>query len=123
MPQNAMLIKEMYQPPAARYYTDQTVTFRTLDLIPEAEQQQLMMAWTIISKDASVAQDGWFWGTVPVGKEAQEAAIRYDQEPFSTSPWTGFAQYCFRCDGPVGARPGVLCPTGERTDPASTAGA
>jgi hypothetical protein len=97
IPQNAMIIKEMYQPPAAQYYKNQSVTFRTTDLIPDAEQQKLLQAWTIMIKDATVAKDGWFWGSVPVGKQAQEQAIRFDQNPFTTGPWTGFAQYCFRC--------------------------
>jgi hypothetical protein len=89
VPQNAMIIKEMYQPPAAQYYKDHSVTFRTTDLIPDAEQQKLLQAWTIMIKDATVAKDGWFWGSVPVGKQAQEQAIRFDQDPFTTGPWTG----------------------------------
>jgi hypothetical protein len=94
---NAMIIKEMYEPPAVRYYKDQTITYRTEDLLPEDELEKYLTGWAIMIKDDTVAKDGWFWGTAPVGQQKQEEAIRFDQNPFSKGRWMGFAQACFRC--------------------------
>ena len=50
IPDGAMIIKEQYRPPAARYsgLTD--------------EQLPKVTDWTVMIKDSSGAKDGWFWG-------------------------------------------------------------
>ena len=51
IPDGAMIIKEMYAPPAARY----------ADLTDDEINAQLSM-WTYIIRDSTGSKDGWFWG-------------------------------------------------------------
>lgn len=78
IPDGAMIIKEQYRPPAARY--------AGLGLPPVTD-------WTIMLKDANGAKDGWFWGEFFDGM-----AFDDDQPPFRY-PWAGFGLYCLRCHG------------------------
>lgn len=78
IPDGAMIIKEQYRPPAARY--------AGLGL-PRVTD------WTIMLKDANGAKDGWFWGEFFDGM-----AFDDDQPPFQY-PWAGFGLYCLRCHG------------------------
>jgi hypothetical protein len=79
IPDGAMVIKEQYPPPAARYagLTDAQ--------LPAASD------WTIMYKDAGGSKDGWFWAEFFDGMTFDD-----DQFPFQY-PWAGFGLYCLRC--------------------------
>jgi mono/diheme cytochrome c family protein len=79
IPDGAMIIKEQYHPPAARYVG------MTEDQLPPVSD------WTIMIKDAKGAKDGWFWGEFFDGMTYDD-----DQPPFNY-PWAGFGLYCLRC--------------------------
>src|SRR6266496_2854209 len=81
IPDGAMIIKEQYRPPAARYAG-----------LGE-DQLPTVTDWTIMLKDANGAKDGWFWGEFFDGM-----AFDDDQPPFQY-PWAGFGLYCLRCHG------------------------
>lgn len=79
IPDGAMIVKEQYPPPAARYAG-----------LTEA-QLPTVTDWTIMIKDTSGAKDGWFWGEFFDGM-----AFDDDRPPFQY-PWAGFGLYCVRC--------------------------
>ncbi len=83
IPDGAMIIKEQYKPPAARY----------LDLSEDQLKKEFAesKAWTIMIKDAAGSKDGWYWGEFYTGMEFD--TTKY---PFNY-PSAGFGQYCLRC--------------------------
>jgi mono/diheme cytochrome c family protein len=81
IPDGAMIVKEQYRPPAARYAG------------LREDQLPTVTDWTIMLKDANGAKDGWFWGEFFDGM-----AFDDDQPPFQY-PWAGFGLYCLRCHG------------------------
>lgn len=80
IPDGAMIIKEMYPPPAARY-ADMT----------DEELRATVSEWTVMVKDSSGSKDGWFWSYYGSGQ-----APDTDAYPFNY-PLSGFGQYCVRC--------------------------
>src|SRR3954466_328611 len=58
----AMIIKEMFAPPAVQY--EELKKHAALASDPrkyEHELNRLLSAWTVLVKDSSVSKDGWFW--------------------------------------------------------------
>ena len=80
LPDGAMIIKEMYSPPAPRY-----------DGLSEQGIQDKMFGITVMVRDHNASKDGWFWGYWGKGQ-----AIDNNQYPFDY-PNMGFGQYCVRC--------------------------
>lgn len=80
IPDGAMIIKEMFTPPAARY----------ADFDDDAINDELAM-WTFIVRDRAGSKDGWFWGYHGTG-----GAVDSSDYPFDY-PNAGFGQYCVRC--------------------------
>jgi mono/diheme cytochrome c family protein len=76
IPDGAMIIKEQYDAPAARWETKKPPT---------------VADWTIMIKDAKGSADGWFWAELWVGMPLDNHAW-----PFNY-PNTGFGIYCTRC--------------------------
>lgn len=79
IPDGAMIIKEQYTPPAARY------SGMGDNQLPKVTD------WTIMIKDSKGAKDGWFWGEFFDGMKFDD-----DLPPFQY-PWAGFGLYCLRC--------------------------
>ena len=79
IPDGAMIIKEQYTPPAARYAG------------LSGNQLPQVTDWTIMIKDSKGSKDGWFWGEFFDGMKFDD-----DQPPFQY-PWAGFGLYCLRC--------------------------
>lgn len=79
IPDGAMIIKEQYKPPSARY------AGMSDDQLPKVTD------WTIMIRDSKGSKDGWFWGEFFDGM-----AFDDDQPPFQY-PWAGFGIYCLRC--------------------------
>src|SRR5262249_41232104 len=79
VPDGAMIVKEQYPAPAARY------AGLTLEQLPAVTD------WTIMIKDSSGSKDGWFWGAFFNGMTFDD-----DRFPFQY-PWARFGLYCVRC--------------------------
>jgi mono/diheme cytochrome c family protein len=79
IPDGAMIVKEQYRSPAARYE----------GLSPS--ELPKVADWTIMLKDSRGSKDGWFWAEFFEGM-----AFDDDQPPFQY-PWAGFGLYCLRC--------------------------
>ena len=79
IPDGAMIIKEQYPPPSARY------AGMSDDQLPKVSD------WTIMIRDSKGSKDGWFWGEFFDGMKFDD-----DQPPFQY-PWAGFGLYCLRC--------------------------
>lgn len=80
IPDGAVIVKEMYTPPAARY-----------EDVAGAELEQALSGWTVMVRDSSGSKDGWFWAYYAPGEE-----VDTNSYPFSY-PNAGFGQYCVRC--------------------------
>ena len=83
IPDGAMIIKEQYSPPAARYQD-----LSEAELIKEFAKSR---DWTIMIKDSAGSKDGWYWGEFYPGMSFDNGAY-----PFNY-PSAGFGQYCLRC--------------------------
>lgn len=80
IPDGAMMVMEMYEPPAARYD----------GLSPEALRSKLSL-WTVMIRDSQGSKDGWFWNFYSRGQAVDTHAY-----PFAY-PNAGFGHYCVRC--------------------------
>ncbi|HSR50279.1 MAG TPA: hypothetical protein VLV83_05585 [Acidobacteriota bacterium] len=99
IPDGAMIIKEMFSPPAARYQEmRQKIEAQYPDDPAKAEQvyeaalQASLKAWTVMVKDQSVSKNGWFWANPAPGSSPDGYG-----PPFSF-PASGTALgTCLRC--------------------------
>ncbi len=89
IPDGAMIIKEQYKAPAARYnnMTDTEV---------EAAFASNGKDWTVMIRDAKGSKDGWYWAEVFTGMSS-DVSTAY-QYPFNY-PNGGFGHYCLNCHG------------------------
>jgi hypothetical protein len=78
IPQGAMIIKEMFEPPAELY----------IGLNPPDASW-----WTVMVRDENGAWDGWFWSYYDAGSNQQPDSHEF---PFHY-PENDFGQYCVRC--------------------------
>jgi len=76
IPDGAMIVKEQYSPPAARY---------------QLQPPKGINGWTIMIKDSKGAQDGWYWA------EIWDAQCVDNNNPPFAYPYAGFGLYCVRC--------------------------
>ena len=76
IPDGAMIVKEQYSPPAARY---------------QHQPPQAINGWTIMIKDSKGSQDGWYWA------EIWDAQCVDNNKPPFAYPYAGFGLYCVRC--------------------------
>ena len=76
IPDGAMIIKEGYGPPAARW---------------ETATPPPVTDWTIMIKDAKGSADGWFWAELWTTMAFDDHAFPYQY------PNAGFGIYCTRC--------------------------
>ena len=76
IPDGAMIVKEQYTPPAARY---------------QHQAPEKINGWTIMIKDSKGSQDGWYWA------EIWDSQCVDDNNPPFAYPYAGFGLYCVRC--------------------------
>ncbi|HEX6718341.1 MAG TPA: cytochrome P460 family protein [Pyrinomonadaceae bacterium] len=76
IPDGAMIVKEQYSPPAARY---------------QLQPPKKINGWTIMIKDSKGSQDGWYWA------EIWDAQCMDNNNPPFAVPYAGFGLYCVRC--------------------------
>ena len=65
VPDGSVIVKEMYYPPNAAYYTSLSLT----------EQATKVTSWTVMVKKADASSDGWFWSYHAVPTPKNTAAI------------------------------------------------
>lgn len=85
IPDGAMIIKEMFDPPAARYvgWSDSAIV-KTLFTSSSP-------GWTVMVKDSKGSKDGWFWSSVFINESLDSGKY-----PFNY-PNSGFGLGCLRC--------------------------
>lgn len=83
IPDGAMIIKEQFEPPAARY-----------EGLSEDQIFDMLSSWTVMVKDSAGSHDGWFWSNPGKNQEV----VDNHQYPFD-HPISGFGIYCVRCHG------------------------
>ncbi len=76
IPDGAMIVKEQYSPPAARY---------------QIQPPKGINGWTIMIKDSKGSADGWYWA------EIWDAQCMDNNDPPFAYPYAGFGLYCVRC--------------------------
>ena len=76
IPDGAMIVKEQYSPPVAKYQVQP---------LPPAK------GWTIMIKDSKGSKDGWYWG------EFWDTQCVDNNNPPFAIPYAGFGLYCLRC--------------------------
>ena len=74
----AVIIKEQYPPPAARYGT-------SADDLGKLDPGE----WTIMIRDSKASRDGWFWADLYKGMPTVSGGVGY--------PNAGYGLYCLRC--------------------------
>ena len=104
IPDGAMIVKEMFTPPAAIY--------RELANDPRyrdpAEYEKLIASlvngWTVMVKDSHSSSDGWFWASVsrPTAKQTIEQSIALQVDTLENRGdellrYSGFGMPCIRC--------------------------
>jgi hypothetical protein len=67
IPDGAMIIKEMFPSPAARYQELRDGLAAGSETQFETALQGMLEAWTVLVKDKSVSKDGWFWANPAPG--------------------------------------------------------
>lgn len=76
IPDGAMIVKEQYSPPAAKY---------------RLQPPKAINGWTIMIKDSKGSLEGWYWAEI---WDAQ--CVDNNNPPFAV-PYAGFGLYCVRC--------------------------
>ena len=76
IPDGAMIVKEQYTAPAARY---------------QLQPPKAINGWTIMIKDSKGSQDGWYWAEM-----WDSQCVDNNNPPFAV-PYAGFGLYCVRC--------------------------
>ena len=116
IPDGAIIIKEMFPPPAARYIElQQEIEARYPNdpqraaAVYEAELQASLESWTVLVRDQSVSFDGWFWSNPGPGS----GVTTYDYPFDFPSSDTGQALVCVAMPLPNRNLPILRCPTSK----------
>lgn len=99
IPDGAMIIKEMFSPPAARYNelkasidAEFSGDPKQADARFQAALAGMLSAWTVMVKDSSISKDGWFWGGADPGSAPDSFGY-----PFNYPASAVGAATCLRC--------------------------
>ena len=104
IPDGAMIIKEMFTPPAA-IYQELANDPRYQDPVDYDKLiASLINSWTVMVKDSEASSDGWFWGSVssPSANQTimQSIAQQVDtleNRGVGSLRFSGFGMPCIRC--------------------------
>lgn len=105
VPEGAIIIKEMFTPPADLYAQIDSLFSNSTDPKCKTEDAyeelilELMSAWAIMVKTKDHSKDDWLWVSAsPANKgESIEAAIERQLDDYDHILNTGFGLYCMRC--------------------------
>ncbi len=84
VPDGAMMVKEMFAPPAARYVGQSDDALAATLFTPSSP------GWTVMIKESGGAPDGWYWASVWKDQH-------YDTPTSLHYPEAGFGMACVRC--------------------------
>ncbi len=88
IPDGAMIIKEQYTPPAARY---EDMSDKELAKAFAGPEDKPRKDWTVMIKDANGSKDGWYWGEFFSGMSFEPNIYPFNYQN------AGFGEYCIRC--------------------------
>jgi len=103
IPDGAMIIKEMFSPPAATY-NELSQMMSAADY--KALQPKLIHSWTVMVRNKQASSDGWFWASVspPAENQTIAAAIKAQLDTRKNGDSanaqlrnSGFGLPCIRC--------------------------
>ncbi|WP_353571768.1 hypothetical protein [Candidatus Albibeggiatoa sp. nov. BB20] len=100
LPDGAMIIKEMFSPPAVLYQElEHAPQYKNAPEAYEAMLTKLISAWTVMIRDSEASADGWFWGGPGAPKEGEsiKAAIKRQIDDYSHELYSSFGGMCLRC--------------------------
>lgn len=109
VPNGAMIVKEMYSPPADIYLELEKILQENSDKTCQQEAEaiyenllgKLISSWTVMVKADSNSKDGWFWanpGALKPGEMDTIAAINQQLDDYSHPLYSSFGQpTCLRC--------------------------
>jgi hypothetical protein len=107
IPEGAMIVKEMFTPPAELYAELQDMMKQNPDCRDEKAFEKLLdrliTSWTVMVKSSDGAFDGWFWAgpSAPqmVGGKLQtiEDAIESQLDDYTDIASSGYGAPCIRC--------------------------
>ncbi len=105
VPPGAMIIKEMFAPPAEIYTQLDSLFSNSED--PDCNNEAaydsllntLVSGWAIMVKASDDSKDDWFWGSVSpqLKDESISAAVRRQLDDYSHVLYSGFGVVCLRC--------------------------
>jgi len=100
LPDGAMIIKEMFAPPAVMY--QELANAPKYKNNPDAYESllvQLITEWTVMVRDRAGSQDGWFWAapTAPKQKQSIQAAVKAQLDDYKKPLGSSFGSMCLRC--------------------------
>jgi hypothetical protein len=96
----AIIVKEMYLPPAELYQELQNdPKYENDPAAYEAMLGQLVSAWTVMVRDSSGSKDGWFWAGPGAPGEGQTIAqaIEAQLDNYDHILYSSFGAPCLRC--------------------------
>ncbi len=109
LPDGAIIIKEMYTPPAAIYQELKGTSAYHTDELYEQMLESVLTSWVVMVKDSQLSSDGWYWASVETqqaGKTIDETINTYEVDTYknrggntsvSQLRWSGAAMPCIRC--------------------------
>ncbi len=109
VPEGAMIVKEMFLPPAEIYTELQQLLQQNEaaacrdEAIYQTLLSRLISSWTVMIKSSTGSKDGWFWAgpgapTMVDGKlQTIEQAIEGQLDDNQNMPGSGFGLTCIRC--------------------------
>jgi hypothetical protein len=105
IPPGAMIVKEMFTPPADIYEEIQRIAERSKDCDDNADISalinDLISSWTVMVKtdDTTGPEDGWYWANPGNAKKDQSipAAVNAQLDNYEHALYSGFGAPCIRC--------------------------
>ena len=100
IPDGAMIIKEMYSPPAVLYQElEKDPKYQQDPAAYEAMLGKLVSDWTVMVRDKAGSKDGWFWGGPGAAKENEsiKKAVERQLDDYSHALYSSFGAPCLRC--------------------------
>jgi Cytochrome P460 len=88
IPDGAMIVKEQFPSPAARYAG-----------LEDGALATLITDRTVMVRDSKASKDGWFWAEYFDSPQSPQTLDSHENmaEEHLRFPWSGFGQYCIRC--------------------------
>ena len=99
IPDGAMIVKEMFSPPAALYQELKFDPKYSEIAAYEDILARLISGWTVMIRDGRGSKDGWFWANPDAPGQGQsiEQAIESQLDTLEGPPNSKFGAPCLRC--------------------------